>query len=97
MMNFIIQNQFRLINVESDLYKKKAMTYTKFFETSKRIRDIIETASLKGGILPVVATNKPSTEMALPKKKPAAQPPSAYKKVERTTNSEKKKRPRLNR
>ncbi len=84
-VDFIIENQKDLLNVESKLYEKRALNYTKYFETSKKIRDIIETAQTKGGILPTAnEIAKPKLPHSLPQKKPQTGAPLTFKKPEET-------------
>jgi hypothetical protein len=82
---FIIDNQKDLSNVESTLYKKKALNYPKYYATSKLIRDIIETSSMKSGVSPSEKKKKDvERKTNIPKKKELTPAPSSFKKSEQS-------------
>jgi len=70
--------------VESELYKEKALTYPKYFETSKKIRDIIELATSSTKAIKSVETKIVAKPFALPKKKTLTGAPSTFKQSEPT-------------
>jgi len=75
--HYIIQNQVALSDPQSDFYKKKPLTYEKYFDSSQRIRDIISAASVKNGVVSSVAK---TTNTSFPQKKISGPKPSSIPK-----------------
>lgn len=88
-IDYIILNRKDLADTDSDLYKKKAMTYQKYFEASKVIRNIIDIASstAKKSLISTSPTKKVvSKPFSLPQKKTLTPAPSTFKKSESNTD-----------